>query len=307
MKYNENWPTSKCILCLSTDSMTEEHLIPACLEGKLVAKFLCKRCNSQLGRGMESKVKEDPQIRQGIERLANARPELANRLRGGLNYIGHSKQGPAVSGYLQGDMFIPRGQTLDDGSIILRPDKSLDAVKKMAARDGRDLSPVVAEDLDRLSSGESVQVAPGGWITNWVVESVKPDLSGPKIDRIVPTKIAFEFLALHCGNDIYGDSPQLASIRRQLLAGELSEEDVHVERLMAKNDRLFHGLVFEGNKPGAQVQIRLFGQLAFRVQFCHLATSAPRCGYTHDLVSGKEDMWLAAGDGAGKDEEREGV
>ncbi len=299
MKYDEeNWPTPKCILCLSTDSMTKEHLIPACLGGNLTAKFLCKDCNSGLGQGMESKVKEDPQIRLGIERLADARPELANRLRKRLDYIGHSQQG-SVSGYLQDGVFSAREQTLDDRSIILPPDKSLDAVKKMAARDGIALYPDAADTLDRLSSGDSVQVAPGGWITNWTVNSVDPDLSGSQMDLVVPTKIAFEFLALHCGNDIYKNPPQLASIRHQLLAGELSKEDVHVERLMLQNDRLFHGLVFEGNSPGAQVQIRLFGQLAFRVQFRHLAIHCPRYGYTHDLVSGKDGGWRAAGDGAG--------
>ena len=288
----QDWPIGRCILCGSGDDITKEHLIPACLGGILVAKFLCKKCNSQLGRGQEGKVKKDPQIRLGIERLARQRPEWANSLREELDYIGHNQLG-SVSGFLRNSKFIIRGKTLDDGSYILPPDQSLEAVKKTAVRNGIALFPDAAETVARLSPGESAQVAPGGWITNWAVNSIKPDLSGPEMDLVVPAKIAFEFLALHCGKNIYENPPQLAAIRRQLLAGKLSEGDIHVERSIPQNNRLFHGLVFEGNNPGAHIQIRFFGQLAFRVQFRHLTINCPRFGYTHDLESGKEGWYTA--------------
>ena len=282
------WQTPKCILCLSTGGITKEHVLPVCLRGKLVAKFLCKNCNSRLGQGMESKVKKDPQIRLGIERLAEARPGLAKSLRKGLNYIGHSQQGPVVDGYMHDGAFIPWEQTLDDGSLILPPNRSLGAIKKKAERSGIEPFPGTAEALERLSSGDSVRAARGAWITKWIVDSIKPDLSGPQIDPVVPTKIAFEFLALRCGNDIYESPTQLKVIRSQILSGELLEEDIHVQRAVVGREQLIHGIVFEGNNPGAQVQVRLFGKLAFRVQFRRFSVSCPRFGYTHDLISDKE-------------------
>ena len=288
---NQDWPTSRCIFCGSGELITKEHLIPACLGGKLTAEFLCKNCNSNLGHREESLVRKDPQIRLLIERLASKRPDLADNLRKGLEYIGHSKQGE-VRGYMQARTFVVKEKTLDDGSLIALPGKSLEHVRKMAERGDRGPLFSIGEDLDRLSSGESVEVAPGIEITNWIVDSIKPDLSGPEMALVVPAKIAFEFLALHCGDDIYKNPAQLASIRRQLLAGELSEGDIHVERLIAQNDRLFHGLAFEGNDPGAHIQIRLFGKLAFRVQFRYLAIQCPRWGYTHDLISGEDDLWV---------------
>ena len=269
--------------------MTEEHLIPACLGGKLSAKFLCKDCNSRLGHRAESRVRDDPMIRREIERLAARRPDLADDLRKRLRYIGHSEQGE-VPGYMRSGEFIVRKQCLEDGSLIVPEDKALDVVKTMAVRNGRGPLLHTADDLSHLSSGESGEFAPGIQITKWDVDSVKPDPSGPEIDPVVPAKIAFEFLALHCGDDIYENSPQLRSIRRQLLDGNLSEGNVHVERLMAQNNRLLHGLVFEGNTPGARVQIRLFGRLAFRIQFHYLAIDCTRLSYTHDLLSGLDDL-----------------
>ena len=145
------WQTPKCILCLSTDGITKEHVLPACLRGKFVAKFLCKNCNSRLGQGIESKVKKDPQNRLGIERLAEARPGLAKSLRKGLNYIGHSQQGPVVDGHMNDGAFIPWEQTLDDGSLILPPNRSLGAIKKKAERSSIEPFPDTAEALERLS------------------------------------------------------------------------------------------------------------------------------------------------------------
>ena len=300
---NQDWPTPRCILCGSGESITKEHLIPECLGGKLTAEFLCKDCNSQLGYGAESLVREDPKIRLEIERLASKRPDLADKLRQGLEYIGHSEQG-ALRGYMQNEEFIVKRKQLGDGSLIVRPGESLDHVRRMAKREDRGLLFRIDNDLDHLSSGESVEAAPGIEITNWIVDSVKPDLSRPVIAPVVPAKIAFEFLALHSGDKIYENPPQIASIRRQLLAGELSEGDIQVKRLIAQNERLFNGLAFEGNDPGAKVQIRLFGQLAFRVQFRQLAIHCPRWGYTHDLISGEDDLWAV--EQASEDEENKG-
>ena len=51
------------------------------------------------------------------------------------------------------------------------------------------------------------------------------------INQVVPVKIAFEYLALHCGDTIYDDSPQLNSIRYQIANTKIQADgDIHVER-----------------------------------------------------------------------------
>ena len=156
-------------------------------------------------------------------------------------------------------MFTVKEQTLDDGSLISPPNKSIKHLKTIAAREGRGPLHISFDDLNDLHPGDSVEVAKGLWVKNWKLNSVKPALRGSVIEPVVPAKIAFEFLALHCGDIIYQNVPQLKSIRYQLCtAKELSEGDIHVDRFEAQNDRLLHGLAFEGNDPGAKVQIRLF-------------------------------------------------
>ena len=285
------WPTPRCILCGVRDEITKEHVIPSSIGGRLVARFLCRACNSTLGRGAESAIKKDPAIRKSIERLGLVRPDLRDELQEGLKYIGRSGLGE-VPGVLRKGRFVAQTRPHDDGSLIVPPSSSFAHVTRMAASEGGSPLEVTANQLRNLPLGDSVEAAPGIFVTNWVIDEIKPDLDRPEIDHVVPAIIAFEFLALHCGDEIYENPTQLASIRKQLLDGSLSKGDIRVQRLMAKNIRLFHGLVFEGNEPGAQIQIRLFGSLAFRVEFPRVAVHCTRFGYTHDLVAGDDAAWV---------------
>ncbi len=121
---NADWPTARCILCGSGEDITTEHIIPDCLAGKLVANFLCKDCNSRLGHGAESAVRNDPKVRLLIERLVGEQPHLANKLQKRLPYIGRSEQGE-IPGYMRDGRFVPKEQPLDDGSFIFPEDLSL--------------------------------------------------------------------------------------------------------------------------------------------------------------------------------------
>lgn len=290
---NCDWKTSRCIICRSEDEITKEHLIPEHLGGKITAKFLCRQCNSTLGHRVESDILQDPIIRQKLDNhIVHEIPELAEKMRSRLEYIGHGEQG-VVLGYIKEGTFTVKEQTLEDGSLVSPFDKSIKHLQTIADREGRGPLLISDNDLSNLPQDEIVEVANGLWIKNCTVDTVQPKLNGIVIDPVVPVKIAFEYLALHCGDDIYENSPQLNSIRYQIANTKiLTDGDLHVERLVAQNNRLFHGLAFEGNNPGAHVQIRLFGSLGFRVNFCYLSVQCPRVAYTHDLISGKENCNL---------------
>ena len=169
-------------------------------------------------------------------------------------------------------------------------DATLASMQRRAERRGEQLLELTPNEFLAISdSGVSKKT-----LTPVEPKSIEPDLSGEEMSPVVPAKIAFEFLALHCGNEIYGDAPALKAIRDQIRACELSEEEIRVERLCADRDTSLHGIVFEGNDPGARVQVRLFGTLAWRVSFCRLSVTCPRFCYVHDLISGEEGWTEAA-------------
>lgn len=101
-------------------------------------------------------------------------------------------------------------------------------------------------------------------VINWQGTGLQPVLDGPSLNPIVPLKTAYEFLALHLGTAIYEASPSVDAARQSLRGGALDSKFLSVERLHAPQEKPFHGIVFEGNTPCAEVMIRLFGKLAFR-------------------------------------------
>ena len=271
-------------------------MIPKSLGGKLVASFLCKVCNSMLGHGPESKVRDDPVCRESIERLALARPDIADNIRNGFQYIRHNDQGEVTKHVLRDGTLDVIPEKRDDDSLILPETEVLRTVDTMAKRHGHGPLFPAAFDLDSVSPGDSVEAARGIRIKKLSRGAIEPDLTGDEMDLVVPATIAFEFLALHRADAIYANQPKFNSIRDQLLAGKLSEDNVQVERWETINKRLFHGLLFEGNNPGARVQVRLFGRLAFSVHFRDIAVLAPRCWYEYDLVSEEEKFHPCVGD-----------
>ena len=153
------WSTPRCILCGTGDEIAREHVIPRSIGGRLVARFLCRACNSRLGEGAESAVKNDPEIRKSIERLGVARPDLRDELQEGLKYLGHSGLGE-VQGVGRKGRFIAKTRQHKDGSLIVPPESSFDHVTRMAAREGGSPLQVTADHLRNLPPGGPVEAAP---------------------------------------------------------------------------------------------------------------------------------------------------
>ena len=60
---------AKCIICLERSPGSWEHVIPRSLGGRLQARILCKKCNSELGSQIISSLQSDPSIRFAFENL----------------------------------------------------------------------------------------------------------------------------------------------------------------------------------------------------------------------------------------------
>ncbi len=122
---------------------------------------------------------------------------------------------------------------------------------------------------------------------------IGPDFtSGETLTPLVALKTAYEFSVLSFGAAMLEDKPPLNDIRRTLLEGDASSPCFNVEAMITQDRTYepFHGIAFEGNKPHAVIQVRLFGSLAYRVHFTALAIDFRPFGYCHDLNTGEEAM-----------------
>lgn len=285
------WRGTKCLLCLGEKPLSEEHIIPEALGGKLICEFLCRDCNSKCGAKLEAKAKTDPSIRIAVEKLRPLFPnELTRKLTEDQSYITVGA-GPTSRGYIQNNEFKVRPQKLVDGSLIQPPAVARKSIETMLVRQGVPESQI--QDLlgrfDAAAINERVLLAQGIEVANWATDAIRVDLNGARLmSALVPLKIGFEFLACHMSLAVYGSASQLGAIRNTLREMRESDPCFRVERLNAADYKPFHGICFEGNNPYATVLIRLFGWLAFRVHFLRLSISGPRFVYTHYLDSGKE-------------------
>lgn len=269
--------------------MTIEHLIPESLGGKLTSRFLCKDCNSRLGTQVEGQAKLDPMVLQLAARLRAEIPKLATQLEEAQTYV---TVGPGGSsrGKIKNGEFAVHATSLPDGSLIQATPTAARTIQKLLQREGL-TDEEKASAMRRFAEAPEnmkVTLSPGIDFVKWSVTGLRPSLDGPMLNPLIPVKSAYEFLALLVGTAIYQDTPALAAIRKSLSDGQLDSLHIEVERLHAPDSKAFHGLLFEGNNPYAKVQVRLFGQLAFRIHFKCLSVSGPRGMYTHDLSSGEE-------------------
>ena len=271
--------------------MSLEHIVPEALGGRLVSRLLCKDCNSRLGHNLEGRAKTDPTVRQLAAKLQAEIPRLATRLEDGQTYVTVGPGTPS-KGHVRNGAFVVHATRLPDGSLIQATPTAAKSIERMLAREGLSTAQIASAMRRFNDAPENVKLAlsPGIEVVKWSVTGLRPSLEGPLLDPLIPVKSAYEFLALHVGRAIYQDTPPLAAIRASLRERRLNAQHTEVERLHAPDAKPFHGLVFEGNLPYAKVQVRLFGQLAFRVHLKRLSVAGPRGMYTHDLALNQEHV-----------------
>jgi uncharacterized protein YlaI len=136
------WQHQRCILCLAEADLTEEHVIPSQIGGRLTAHFLCKPCNDRLGSQVESLVKRDPAIRLAVEHLKSKIPELAPAILHGQSYIATSEGGGTRGRFAQ-DMFRVDSRRNADGSLIQPTPDARQSLARMLTKRG-----LSADDLD---------------------------------------------------------------------------------------------------------------------------------------------------------------
>ena len=259
------WIDNRCILCLERGDLSEEHIIPAAIGGRLTAKLLCRGCNSQLGSTVEKVAKTDPSVRIALENLAFVIPEIYSEVIQNEPFLAKSGGG-SVSGFFRNGDFRVLSFKNADGSLILPTSNARKSIETMLMRQGcTELQIAQAiRRFDDASSNEIFRIHEGIEASKWDIERLEIDFSGTSLmNPLVPLKIAFEFMACQLGSAIYSTEPQLQQIRQVLVTQQSDDQCFGVDRLNAQEYKPFHGIAFEGNNPYAQFQVRLFGWLGF--------------------------------------------
>ncbi|WP_338308107.1 HNH endonuclease [Bradyrhizobium sp. TM233] len=285
------WFGNQCIACLEDGPFTEEHVIPRSLGGDLTCEFLCKPCNDAFGSTFEAGAKTDPAVRLAVANLGNVLPSsVFQRIEEGQDYTSQSGPVPVRATYRAGEL-MPKTFRHTDGSLMVPTKDAAAHIERMAAKHGHagEFARVAASRLNSLPEQTKVELLPGISVINWPTDQARPDLGAHPVNELVLVKTAFEFLALLLGTAIYESVAALGQIR-DALKGSGDASGYRVERFLSPTYAPFHGLCFEGNDPHAKVQIRLFGKLAFRVHFLHLAVDAPKAVYTHSLTTGEHSF-----------------
>ena len=283
------WDDDRCILCTEKHPLTIEHIIPDQLGGKLWSKILCGECNSRLGSEIEADIKKDPSIRLAIEGIKNKAPNIYLELSVGLDYIAKSKRG-TVKGKFKNNEFRPRAHKAQDNSIIQPTDDAKHSIRRTLEKQNSSDETIAhtLQMIDEAPLDKLIKLNDGMKIIKWGVDEIQPDLTGPKIDDIVPLKIAYEFLAIRIRSAIYVDP--FNDIRDAILNRSKNPGVYEVEHLRGPKYDPLHCIFIEQNQPYIQIMVVLFRWIIYRVKLYRLALDDQfhRVAYEVDLKTGVE-------------------
>ncbi len=289
------WEIDRCVVCLReldpNDPLTElsrAHVIPASIGGKLYARFLCKRCNSRSGTAIEADLVNDPTVRHLVEQLADQMPELATKLRSGKTLIARTTDGGLVRARAASDEFRIFYTEQPDGSKTADPiDVRRELEGRLCQSDADD--DAVAAALARYDAAEEgVPTEIDGFtITKGSVRSFTLPYDEDAVKPTLPLGIAYLYLACCVDGLIFEDAFEPM---RRVLRGESDDEGPwHVEWLMTRKPKPWHGLALTQVTPHVVVLVRLFGDYVWKVHFDKVALkSDPSVAYRIDLTTGSE-------------------
>ncbi len=283
------WMDGRCILCLSEgERLTRAHVIPKAIGGTLLASFLCERCNSELGAGVEAPLKSDPAIRLAIAATEHAVPAVAALAVGQRFYSEDERRRIRAARRRKGYAVLDSPQS--DGSMIKSDERAIDQVETMLRRSGAsaDARAAARRRVESAGRGELVRLSPELSIRKDSTAEFRPDLGAPLAPERCFLAIAYLYAALHLAGAVYDES--LQPVRDAMRGGD-GPGLWRVEALMARGEyEPRHRLLFDPGSPKLLVEIQLFGVLVWQVTLGEIAVprSTPAFGYEVNLATGED-------------------
>lgn len=287
---NVPWKHELCILCLLPGQLTCEHVIPKSLGGILTSRFLCKPCNDRFGGGFEAQARLAPELRRAAASLGPDLTKLTEAFEVGARYrTAFGDQALVQTVRPDGSFGEAR---LPDGSHIVAEEQARDRLVSMLNKSGAGEAEV-AEVLERWATAapdEITEIGGGLIVRKWQEHPSTPVYSEPALSPLVPLKIAYEFAALILYGAVLRPDPGLERLRKALVEQDEGFAAGVVSAHVAPKPAPFHGVAFQGNRPVARFQIRLFGLLAYEVMLPGIVIDAPPLFYIHRLDTGEDQF-----------------
>jgi hypothetical protein len=274
----------RCVLCNQAPSDSYEHIIPDCIGGTLQVQILCADCNSKLGSQVVSAAKKDLVIRLAIIALKDEIPNVYNAFEESQPYVGVTKAGDRIQFRKNGDNFVARHTSLPD-SVITDSKVAKRNLKKEMLRKGVSQKQV-AEAIDRISAlppDLHIPISDEIFVCRPSLKDFDIDYKYDEIDDRFASLIAYEFLALLIGDDIY--DWYFDEIRAYLRDGEPCSK-VKVERFRVDRQgyRPIHTLMLNPMPQETIVDIILFDWIWYRVTYSKLCVHTRPYVY-RDIIS----------------------
>lgn len=295
-----SWSVERCIICLGVprddevlSQLTDAHAIPEALGGRLSARFLCKRCNSEMGR-VEGQLTRDVAI---IERVRRLQAELPEKLvRGVLRHAGWFADSDEY-GRLEGGVSREGEFSLRESSTILSDANTRRQIRAELTRRGVQAEEIEARvaEFEHADDGASLEIAPDFTVTKHIdlgALSFERTYAEPFAPRAIMLGIAYTFLALVLGARIYGAELEPArTILHQVVDGDTTAADNWpIDSLRTSSPaETKHALAVLRENGGVKISIRFFRELVWDVHFQNVEVSAEPF-YLLDLVTGEESV-----------------
>jgi hypothetical protein len=295
------WPTERCIVCLQTPQagdersrMTDAHVIPESVGGRLSASFLCKACNDEMGR-VESYLPRDITVRLQVDAIREQLPrELANSILCGQDYYADTEQWGRLTGVMDKDgelQLKPSAEVKGDEHTLRQFEKALER---------ENASPERVEEVraafQQAAPNEWVDVLPGYRVQKHIDLSdvkFKLSLTDPIVPLEVPVWIGYLYLALCLGDRVYGDElePVREAIRAAIAgdpsaAGALSTNR-HSTDTPSEPMHLLRAITEDG---ATRVQFQIFRHLVWPVYFPNVTLTGEQTLYQAH-VTARSEFW----------------
>ncbi len=258
----------KCSICLSEESLTNEHIIPESLGGFVEANLQCAKCNNNdLGSKLVSKAKRTYTIRLAIHALKSELPSLFESIEDGQLYSAKRSDEATTTAYFKKGEIVSKAGREKDGSLIIDKKDSENSLKNQLKKEGLSDDQIESKlnEFSNLKVDQPFQISNTIKVIKRKFISLFPLAGDVDMDDRIVTLIAYNYLCITIGETVLDE---YFNAVRNFIRNEVKTDKLLVEQFPYNGPyKPYHKLYRENLADGTKVTIVLFGSIAYVVSF----------------------------------------